>query len=193
MGAAGAAGNWQRPAIGYEWRGCRERKEGRMLLRSIMLALLVALASCATTVTPQPAGPNFYVMRHLHTPAGATDPELTAEGKRYAAAVSAWFRNDPPATIYVSSTKRAQQTAAPLAARLQLTPKTYDPRDTPGLIAAVSGEAGTVLIVGHSNTVPDIVAGLGGTRPGPLVHEDFGDIWHVAGPQRTTTRHKLTP
>ena len=52
-------------------------------------------------------------------------------------------------------------------------------------------ERGTVLIVGHSNTVPDIVAGLGGTRPDPLVHEDFGDIWHIAGPERVTTRDKL--
>ena len=163
-----------------------------MLIRSFVVALF-ALASCATTAPPPPAQPNIYVMRHLHTPKGATDPDLTAEGFRYAAAVSLWFRRDPPNVIYVSSTKRAQQTAAPLAQRLQLTPKIYDPRDTPGLLASVIKEPGTVLVVGHSNTVPDIVAGLGGTRPGPLVHEDFGDIWHVAGPDRTTTSDRLSP
>ena len=156
-----------------------------------MLGLLVALTACVTPVASRPQ-PNFYVMRHLHTPAGATDPDLTTEGQRYAAAVSAWFRRDPPDVIYVSSTKRAQQTAAVLAQRLRLTPKIYDPRDTPALLAAVIKEPGTVLIVGHSNTVPDIVAGLGGTRPGPLVHEDFGDIWHIAGPDRTTSRDKLS-
>ena len=59
--------------------------------------------------------------------------------------------------MYVSSTKRAQQTTGPLARRLKLTPKIYDRRDTPGLIAAVSVETGTVLIVGHSNTVPEII------------------------------------
>jgi hypothetical protein len=48
-----------------------------------------------------------------------------------------------------------------------------------------------VLVVGHSNTVPDIVAGLGGPRPAPLVHEDFGDIWHISGPRRTTVRTKF--
>ena len=162
-----------------------------MLLRTIMLALTLALVSCATPRVP-PAGPNFYVMRHLHTPAGATDPDLTAEGQHYAAAVSEWFRRDPPDVIYVSSTKRAQQTAAPLAARLQLTPKIYDPRDTPGLIAAVAAERGTVLIVGHSNTVPDIVEKLGGERPADLTHEDFGDVWHIAGPEKTTTRVRLS-
>ena len=163
-----------------------------MFFRSIMLGLLFALASCATT-SALPPQPSIYVMRHLHTPKGATDPDLTAEGLRYAAAVSEWFRRDPPNVIYVSSTRRAQQTAAPLAQRLSITPKIYDPRDTPGLIAAVIKEPGSVLIVGHSNTVPDIVAALGGARPGPLVHEDFGDIWHVAGPDRTTTRDRLSP
>ena len=60
------------------------------------------------------------------------------------------------------------------------TPIVYDPADTPGLIARVRAGPLPALIVGHSNTVPDIVAALGGERPAPLVHEDFGDIWRVA-------------
>ncbi len=162
-----------------------------MFLRLVTIAFMVMLASCATMGEPTPH-PNIYVMRHLHTPEGASDPDLTAEGFRYAEAVSRWFRRDPPDVIYVSSTRRAQQTAAVLATRLKLTPKIYDARDTPGLLGDVMKEPGTVLIVGHSNTVPDIVAGLGGPRPGPLVHQDFGDVWHVSGPQRTTRRDKLS-
>lgn len=162
-----------------------------MTIKTIAAVLLVALASAVSTAAT-PVQPNIYVMRHLHTPAGVTDPDLTAEGVKYAAAVDDWFLRDPPNAIYVSSTKRAQQTAAPLAARLKVTPIIYDPRDTPGLIASVSVETGTVLIVGHSNTVPDIVEKLGGERPGDLTHGDFGDIWHVAGPERTTTRVRLS-
>lgn len=161
-----------------------------MNFTTIALALLAALASW-TGQPAVPAQPNVYVMRHLHTPAGVSDPDLTAEGMKYAAEVDDWFRQDPPAAIYVSTTKRAQQTAQPLAGRLKLAFKLYDPRDTPGLLSRVAQESGTVLIVGHSNTVPDIVEGLGGTRPGPLVHEDFGDIWHVAGPDRVTTHVRL--
>jgi broad specificity phosphatase PhoE len=84
-----------------------------------------------------------------------------------------------PVAIYVSDYKRTRQTAAPTAARLGLNLTVYDPRDTPGLIARVRREAGPVLIVGHSNTVPDIVAALGGLRPAPLTHPDFGDLWLV--------------
>ena len=161
------------------------------MLRTMVAGLLLMLTAC---VTPQAARvhPNIYVMRHLHTPAGATDPDLTAEGQRYAIAVSDRFRGDPPDVIYVSSPKRAPQTAAPLAARLELTPKIYDPKDTAALVAAVKAESGTVLIVGHSNTVPDIVEQLGGTRPATLVHQDFGDIWHIAGPDHVTTRENLS-
>ena len=161
-----------------------------MNIKTIAVALLVAFAS-AVSHAATPAQPNIYVMRHLHTPAGVTDPDLIDEGKKYAAAVSHSFQRDPPDVIYVSSTKRAQQTAAPLAERLKLTPKIYDPRDTPGLIASVSAETGTVLIVGHSNTVPDIVEKLGGQRPDDLSHEDFGDIWHIAGPEKITTQARI--
>ena len=36
-----------------------------------------------------------------------------------------------------------------------------------------------MVIVGHSNTVPEIVAQLGGARPADLAETDFGDIFRV--------------
>jgi len=159
-------------------------------IRTLLLAALVAITGCAS-VPPAPPQPNIYVMRHLNTPAGATNPDLTPEGQATAQAFAAWFAKDPPGTIYVSSTKRAQQTAAPTAVRYAVTPKVYDPADSDALVASVLRETGTVLVVGHSNTVPDIVEKLGGQRPAPLVHEDFGDVWRVAGPARVTTHFKI--
>lgn len=155
----------------------------------IIIALALALGSC-TSVQP-PAQPDIYVMRHLNTLAGATDPDLTAEGQHNAVLLVKWFKRDKPAVIYVSSTKRAQQTAAPLAQALRITPKIYSPADTPALVAAVSAETQTVLVVGHSNTVPDIIERLGGQRPAPLVHEDFGDIWKIDGRTRATERSRI--
>ena len=161
-----------------------------MRLSGLLVIALITLAGCA--VTPEPAAPAFYVMRHLNTPAGERDPDLTPEGQRAAAILASWFREERPAAIFVSQFKRSGRSAAPLAARLGLTPIVYDPADTPGLIARVRATPGPVLIVGHSNTVPDIVEQLGGTRPAALVHEDFGDIWRV-GPDGATTRLRLEP
>ena len=160
------------------------------LFRPALAALVLMVAAACTSLQPAPR-PSIYVMRHLNTPAGVPDPDLTAEGQAAALRLAAWFRNDQPNVIYVSSTKRARQTAAPLAARLHLTPKTYKPADTPALVAAVLAERGTVLVVGHSNTVPDIVEQLGGQRPAALNHPDFGDIWHVFGFPRTTVHDRF--
>lgn len=163
-----------------------------MRLSGLLVIALLTLAGCATMGDPAP--PATYVVRHLNTPAGERDPDLLPEGRRAAAALSAWFERERarPVAIYVSDYKRTRQTAGPLAERLGLQLTLYDPADTPALIARVRAEPGPVLIVGHSNTVPDIVAALGGTRPAPLVHEDFGDIWRVR-PGGATERMRIEP
>ena len=160
------------------------RRAGQMII-----AMALVLGSCASV--PTAAQPDIYVMRHLNTLAGVSDPDLTAEGQRNAVLLVNWFKRDKPEVIYVSSTSRAQQTAAPLAQELRITPKIYNPADTPALVAAVSAETQTVLVVGHSNTVPDIIERLGGQRPAPLVHEDFGDIWKIDGRTRVTERSRI--
>jgi broad specificity phosphatase PhoE len=160
----------------------------RLMIKILIRTALAALVAFAAL--PAAAQGTVYVMRHLNTPAGQADPDLLPEGRRAAEALVAWFHGERPVAIYVTDYKRSRQTAAPLAAWLGLTPIVYNPADTPGLIARVRAEHGAVLIVGHSNTVPDIVAALGGARPGPLIHEDFGDIWRVA-PGGATTRTRI--
>lgn len=154
------------------------------LIRNALIALS-GLAAAGAAAAP----PDSYVMRHLQKAAGE-DPGLSEEGLRNAQRLVAWFGDSKPTTIYVSATRRARETAAPLAAKLGLKPKEYDPRDTPGLIERVKAESGTVLIVGHSNTVPDIVELLGGDRPADLLETDFGGIWHV-GPDGKTEKKML--
>ena len=150
----------------------------RLLLAALLCALIGTVAMAAA-----PEAPAVYVMRHLNTPEGERDPDLTAAGKAGAEHLVHWFHGKPLTAIYVSDFKRTRQTAAPLAAERGITVKLYNPADTPALIALVRAEAGPVLIVGHSNTVPDVVEQLGGARPAPLSHPDFGDIWTVAGGQ----------
>lgn len=144
------------------------------MLLNLALALLAGLAAA-----PPPAAHDVYVMRHLDTPAGERDPDLLPQGRTAAEALPGWFGEIRPVAIYVSDYRRTRQSAGPLAARLGLPFTLYHPADTPGLVARVRAEPGPVLIVGHSNTVPDIVAALGGERPAPLAHDDFGDIWTV--------------
>lgn len=152
------------------------------------LALILTLFLGTLFASPAAAQERF-VMRHLNTPAGVQDPDLTPEGKVAADALAHWFYGKTLTAIYVSDFKRTRQTAGPLATAQDLTVKVYDPANTPALIAMLKAEPGAVLVIGHSNTVPDIVEQLGGERPGPLVHEDFGDIWTITAGK--TERVKL--
>jgi broad specificity phosphatase PhoE len=158
--------------------------------RMIAALLMLVLGACAYIAPLQPAA-TFYVMRHLDTAAGLADPGLTEEGKRKAQLLADSFPGQPPSSIFVSNTRRARETAAPLAARLGITPRIYDPANTPALIAELMKEPPPILIVGHSNTVPDIVAALGGARPAPIAQDQFGDLWTVSGSRHTVTRTRI--
>jgi len=163
-------------------------------MRILIALLLVLLPSLAQA--QQPAAHPIYVVRHLNTPEGQPDPDLLPEGRAAAIALADMMETDRfqsarrPVAIYVSDYKRTRQTAAPVAARFALNLTIYNPRDTPALIARVRAEPGPVLIVGHSNTVPDIVAALGGARPAALTHPDFGDLW-IVEPGGATTKLRI--
>jgi phosphohistidine phosphatase SixA len=161
------------------------------LFRPLAALLMLALAACQTTAPP-PRGPSFYVMRHLQKGEGQ-DPALSDDGRANARRLIGFFKADPPRAVYVSTTRRAGETAAPLARKLGLKVRRYDPGDTEGLVAKVLAEKGPVLVVGHSNTVPEIVARLGGERPAPLAETDYGDVWHLWGTPRRTERLRVAP
>jgi broad specificity phosphatase PhoE len=117
--------------------------------------LLVWPALCAETVI---------LVRHAEKAAApAEDPPLTVEGRQRAEALAAMLSASGVTSIYVTDYLRTQQTAEPLASLLHLTPQRIDAKKTPALVAAIHGDkSGVVLVVGHSNTVPEIIAALGG-------------------------------
>ena len=86
--------------------------------------------------------------------------------------------------IYATKTRRAQATAAPLAARLGLPVAIAD--DPPGALARRlrrEQHGGVTLVVGHSNTVPQIVAALTSRQDIPAIaDDDFGTIYVVTVP-----------
>lgn len=119
-----------------------------------------------------------FVMRHLQTGI-EPDPGLTQAGAEGALRLADLLANSELRAIYVTDTRRSRDTAAPLAARLGLTPVIYDPRRPDRLANQVQETAGNVLVIGHSNTVPDLVARMGGKPPAALSHTDFGTIWQI--------------
>lgn len=156
------------------------------------LSFAAAFGSAAHADPASAEAPSFYVMRHLENNDGVGHAaRLSGEGAANAQLLAHWFTRHPPAAIYVSTTQLALDTAAPLAIELGIYPKLYDPKDSAALIEAVKEEARPVLIVGHRDTVPDIIERLGGEPPAPLQEGAFGDIWAIGATDQTVTRHRL--
>lgn len=133
--------------------------------------------------------PDFYAMRHLEKAQDGLDPVLTDDGTRHAEALYDFLKPHFPRAIYASNTRRAQLTAGPLATRLGLTLNVYNMEDTAGMIARVRAEPNKpVLVVGHSNTVPEIVRRLGGVEPRPLRDDEFRHVFWVHGDGATRVK-----
>lgn len=136
------------------------------------------------------------VVRHAEkvTDPAVSDPVLTEAGQERALRLAQLLGSQPLAAIYVSDTKRTQLTAAPLAARLARAPIVRPGREVEGILADIGeryvGE--TILIVGHSNTVPQFVSRLSRGRVTPTLAEDEFDAIFVVtvtrfGPASVTT------
>ena len=132
----------------------------------------------SASVEPMTQVPTIYVSRHMRKEAG-DDPSLSAAGAAEAVRLAQLLENRGIAAIFVTPTKRSRETAEPLAKATGAAVETYDPRDNAALARRVAAIPGSVLIVGHSNTVPDIVAAVGGTTPGPMTEEDFGRLFAI--------------
>jgi broad specificity phosphatase PhoE len=92
------------------------------------------------------------------------DVPLSATGERRAHALARLAGEAGVSAIYVTPTVRARDTAAPLAARLggSLT-VVNDVGETVARLRT-SHWGSTALVVGHSDTVPQIIEGLTGRR-----------------------------
>jgi broad specificity phosphatase PhoE len=160
-------------------------------MRKLFTIFIAFLAACAS---PQAAlaADMVYVMRHLQKGEGA-DPPLSAEGAANAKALADKLAGSGIKAIFATPTRRAMETAEPLAKRLGIAIAAYDPADPGALVAAVANVPGAVLVVGHSNTVPDLVARFGGKQAVTMSEQDYGTVYAVAEDSGAVTEIVLTP
>ena len=114
----------------------------------------------------------------------ASDPALSAAGRARAASLAAMLKDARLTAVFATELKRTQQTAAPTAKAHQLTVSTVPAAQTAALVAKLKAATGAVLVVGHSNTVPEVIAALGVTPPVTIGDAEFDNLFIVVtGPQ----------
>jgi phosphohistidine phosphatase SixA len=128
-----------------------------------IFAVLLLLTSCSTQ--------RYYIVRHAEKAAvspgtgmSSTDPPLTDAGKKRAADLKEVLKAKKIGFIFSTNTIRTKETAEPTRAFFGLTTETYSPMPDDAFINRLKALQKNTLIVGHSNTVDDIVNKLLGEK-----------------------------
>ena len=145
----------------------------RFLTHIIFPALLLsqlALAQQETRIV--------YLVRHAEAASTAPDAALTPAGQKRAECLAKTFKDAGIKQIFVSDAKRTQETAAPLAKELNIKPTIIPAKDPNKLIQSLlySG-GGNILVVGHSNTLPFVLARMKAGTVAPIGEDEFDRLF----------------
>jgi broad specificity phosphatase PhoE len=124
------------------------------------------------------------LVRHAEAGDSASgDPDLSAAGEKRVASLGTLL-GDVLADrkvdyLYAADTRRAQQTAAPVANEFKLPINVVASSDWPGLAARIKREhrGKTVAVVGYATTLPGVISQLSGTDV--AMRDDEFDAIHV--------------
>jgi broad specificity phosphatase PhoE len=148
----------------------------RLLRIPAAAAILLAAGPAWAQVT------TVLVVRHAEKASPtAKDPHLSAAGKLRAKDLAHAAGATGVTAIYATNFQRTQETVAPLAAALHLTPVVKNADLTEELVEEIktTRQGQTVLVCGHSDTVPDIVKRLSGVVVDPIPDTRFDGLYVV--------------
>ena len=135
----------------------------RMKQRVAVLCLSM-MGLVGSLFASEPAVTTVILIRHAEKVDASANPGLSAAGQRRAQSLERLLRDVPIAAVYTTPFTRTRHTAQPAAAGRGLSPTeiTADTKLAENTAARVLDHSGkAVLVVGHSNTIPDTIRALG--------------------------------
>jgi broad specificity phosphatase PhoE len=112
----------------------------------------------------------------------ADDPPLSPAGQARAAKLAALLASAEVKHIFTTEYRRTRETAAPLAAKLKVQPVMAAAKDPDPLVERVLQLKANVLIVGHSNTLPDLLKKLGVKQPVTIGDDEYDSLFILVRP-----------
>lgn len=177
--------------------------------RPLLLPLVLLASACATPRAPEPAPAlmqaaptTIVVVRHGEKAAASAadqrleaDPPLSAAGEARARALAELLADAQIGAVYATQYRRTQLTAEPTARRFGLAVQAYPAsravaEDAAALAAEIRERyrGQSVLVVGHSNTVPAIVEALSGAPVAEIDEAVYDNAFVVVIPQAGAAR-----
>lgn len=156
--------------------GCPDYTLSAMRLLLLLLCAVTAFANGGPRIT------TVVLVRHAEKAGEHGDVPLSDAGRARAAELTRVLTAVPFEAIYTTPFERTRSTAGPVAKHAGLTPvevtagKTY--AGEMAKIIREKHEGGTVLVVGHSNTTPDVIRALGAQVP-EIADSTYDDLFVV--------------
>ncbi len=150
------------------------------LAGAVVVAAALIYWNSATTTT-------VVVIRHADKgPSAIADAPLSPPGEQRAVRLAQMFGDGEKfgrvKRVYVTNTRRAQQTAAELVQRLGVKAEVVDAKSSSSELARRvlrENRGGLALVVGHSNTVPEIVGAMADVKDVPPIGEEEFDTMYI--------------
>lgn len=158
-----------------------------MIGKAGMTVMALVLAACAPeteTTEPAPASQEIthsssvYLIRHAEKDKG-DNPGLTAKGAARAETLKNMFLGKDIAFVYASEYRRTLDTVRPFARAAQINIDVYDPSDLPALAELIRSRPGGHLVVGHSNTTPELAAILCACDTEPMPETEYDRMYEI--------------
>jgi broad specificity phosphatase PhoE len=165
---------------------------GACMLSAVPASRLAAQQATTTTTV--------IIVRHAEKVDDSTDPALADRGVRRADALAAALADAGVQAVYTTQYRRTRDTAAPVATLLGLQPvviassgaSTADHAAEIAATVRARHTGSTVLIVGHSNTVPAIIQALGGPDVGHIEDDMYSNLFIVVIDEQGTRLIRAT-
>lgn len=134
----------------------------------------------------------IYLIRHCEKESGAVDPELSDKGRLRAENWIQYFKEIPIDSFYTTTTRRTATTCSIIADSKKKEIQFYNHNDFSLNEIIKFHEGNTILIVGHSNTIPHLINTFLGEEMYPLISENEYGSLYILTIQGDSIKHQLT-
>lgn len=167
-----------------------ERRRRRHRRRIQVVIIYTAIAVCLAWFFESQATTTVIFVRHAEKAAvEGSDPGLSAAGHARAAELARQLVDADVVAgvdaVYSTSYRRTEETARPTATALELPITSYDAANTETIMDDIvkSHKGKIILVVGHSNTVPALIANMGASKKVPAIDEaEYDNLYIVTIP-----------
>jgi 2,3-bisphosphoglycerate-dependent phosphoglycerate mutase len=159
-----------------------------------MLKFAASLGMVLCLVTQAAAQSTVFIVRHAERAddsGGAplkmgADPDLSGAGRVRSDSLASLLSDARVTTIFATEFKRSQQTASPLAKALNVRVTTVSSKEPATLAQQVKAAPGNVLVVGHTNSIPDLLKALGVDGSVKIGESDYDNLFIVVRGEKPT-------